>query len=63
MMDPTRNLEAITYQEGRAPVPTEGRALMRYRNSFTGEVVETKGKNNKKLREWSAAHGPKLVDS
>lgn len=56
-------LQALTCQESPMPVAPKGRNLMRYRNPFTGEVVETKGANNKKIREWKSAHGRELVDS
>ncbi|WP_372242356.1 hypothetical protein [Pseudomonas sp. ANT_J12] len=35
---------------------------MLYRNPFTSEVIETKGTNNKKLREWKSSHGSKIVE-
>lgn len=43
--------------------PHRGRALMRYRNPSTGEVVETKGTNHKKIREWRKAHGRQTVET
>lgn len=52
-------LQSVTPQED---IP-KGRALMRYRNPFTGEVIETKGTNNKKLREWKSSHGSQTVES
>lgn len=39
------------------------KSLKKYRNPFTGEVIETKGFNNKKIREWKAAHGREEVES
>lgn len=34
-----------------------------YNNPHTGEVVETRGANHKKLREWRLAHGSEEVSS
>ena len=41
----------------------KGRNLMRYRNPFTGEVVETKGGNHKILKDWKAEYGSDTVES
>lgn len=45
--------------------PTECRSssLKRYKNPFTGEVVETKGFNNKKIRAWKSAYGRDTVET
>ena len=55
-------LQSVTPQEALITPATKGRALMRYRNPFTGEVIETKGPNNKKLREWKTSHGRQTVE-
>jgi hypothetical protein len=34
-----------------------------YKNPHTGEVVETKGGNQKTLKEWKAKHGADTVES
>jgi len=34
-----------------------------YKNPHTGEVVETKGGNQKTLKEWKAEHGSATVES
>lgn len=34
-----------------------------YKNPYTGEVVETKGGNQKTLKEWKVEHGPDVVES
>jgi hypothetical protein len=34
-----------------------------YKNPHTGEVVETKGGNQKTLKEWKAEHGSDTVES
>lgn len=50
---------AAAPQKGtRAP-----RALKRYSNPHTGEVVETKGGNHKMLKAWKAEHGSDAVES
>jgi len=53
----------------RAPVvkPKTGsrkpRQLKVYKNPHTGEVVETKGGNQKTLKEWKTKHGAATVES
>lgn len=39
------------------------RALKRYKNPKTGEVVETKGGNHKVLKAWKEEHGAETVES
>ncbi|RON48717.1 histone-like nucleoid-structuring protein, MvaT/MvaU family [Pseudomonas frederiksbergensis] len=38
------------------------RELKVYKNPNTGEVIETKGGNNKALKEWKAKHGADVVE-
>lgn len=33
------------------------------KNPYTGEIVETKGGNHKKLKEWKADHSSDIVES
>lgn len=56
-------LQTITANEKSDPDVTKGRSVMRYRNPFTSEVVETKGTNHKKLREWKSVHGRQVVET
>lgn len=56
-------LQAFTCQESPVPATLKGRNLTRFRSPFTGEIIETKGTNNKKLREWKSAHGRELVEA
>lgn len=39
------------------------RALKRYLNPHTNEVVETKGGNQKTLKAWKEEHGAEVVES
>lgn len=39
------------------------RTLKRYKNPHTGEVVETRGGNNKTLKEWKDKYGKNTVMS
>lgn len=39
------------------------RALKRYRNPHTDEIVETKGGNHKTLNAWKKEHGAEAVNS
>lgn len=56
-------LQRISANAKADPETSKGRPLMRYQNPFTGEVVETKGTNHKKLREWKATHGRQAVEA
>ncbi|MDH1869262.1 DNA binding protein [Pseudomonas chengduensis] len=50
-----------------AATPTKGarreRAVKRYKNPNTGEVIETKGGNHKVLKAWKAEHGAEAVEA
>jgi len=39
------------------------RALKRYKNPHSGEIVETKGGNHRVLKEWKAEYGAATVES
>lgn len=64
-----RDIIAIVDPDSRKPVtyqPTNSRAqraVKIYRNPNTGESVETKGGNHKKLKEWKLAHGADVVET
>lgn len=55
-------LQSVIPQEEVIIPATKSRALMRYSNPFTGEIIETKGTNNKKLREWKSTYGSQTVE-
>lgn len=60
LLDP----EAGKTQKSAAAKPARReRALKRYKNPKTGEVLETKGGNNKQLRAWKEEHGAETVES
>lgn len=46
-----------------AKAPRKERAVKRYHNPHTGEVVETKGGNHKTLKEWKQQYGSDVVES
>ncbi|BBI63404.1 transcriptional regulator MvaT [Vreelandella sulfidaeris] len=48
--------KAINKDDGR-----KKRTLKVYKNPHTGEFVETRGGNNKKIQEWKAEHGNEEV--
>ncbi|NJP03624.1 DNA binding protein [Pseudomonas sp. hsmgli-8] len=41
----------------------KARTLKRYKHPDTGEVVETKGGNNKTLKAWKEEHGSEMVEA
>jgi hypothetical protein len=59
-------LDPQTTARRQAAAPTgstrKPRELKVYKNPYTGEVVETKGGNNKVLKEWKAKHGADVVE-
>lgn len=58
ILDPATTTKAPLGKQKRAE-----RELKTYKNPETGEVVETKGGNNKVLKEWKAKHGAETVNS
>jgi Skp family chaperone for outer membrane proteins len=64
-----RNVIALLdpYAGKTAAAPVKGsrreRAIKRYRNPNTGEVLETKGGNHKVLKAWKQQYGAELVES
>lgn len=59
-------LEPQTTARRQAAAPAvstrKPRELKVYKNPNTGEVIETKGGNNKALKEWKAQHGADVVE-
>lgn len=61
MLDPSYTAQkggkkATNKDDGR-----KKRTLKVYKNPHTGEFVETRGGNNKKIQEWKAEHGNEEV--
>jgi len=59
---------AATSARSAAPSPAGGgarrkRKLKIYKNPHTGEVVETRGGNQKTLKAWKDQHGSETVES
>ncbi|WP_280553905.1 histone-like nucleoid-structuring protein, MvaT/MvaU family [Halomonas sp. 25-S5] len=55
-----------TAAQSTASSPSTGRAkrkLKIFKNPNTGEVVETRGGNQKTLKAWKAEHGAEVVES
>ncbi|HDS1725598.1 DNA binding protein [Pseudomonas putida] len=50
-------------QEKTVAIPRRPRALKRYKNPHSGEVVETKGGNHRVLKEWKVEYGAATVES
>ena len=59
LLDPNAGKSAVASVKGAR----RERALKRYKNPNTGEVVETKGGNNKTLKAWKAEYGAEKVES
>ena len=58
----------LASKPGRAPTTPQKstrkvRTVKAYKNPHTGEFIETKGGNHKKLKEWKEEHGSDTVES
>lgn len=62
MLDPQVSRAPVAKADGRKG-PRAPRALKRYLNPHTQEVVETKGGNHSTLKAWKAEHGAQEVES
>ncbi|UVL93518.1 DNA binding protein [Pseudomonas siliginis] len=60
-------LDPLSIKRGVASTATLGsrktRALKTYKNPHTGEVLKTKGGNQKILKEWKIKYGSDVVES
>jgi len=59
LLDPKADKGAVAPAKGAR----RERALKKYKNPETGEVVETKGGNHKVLKAWKEKHGAEKVES
>lgn len=56
--------EVLLSEEKLASVAnTTSKPLRRYRNPHTGEVVETRGSNHSRLKEWKKEYGAVVLSS
>ena len=60
ILDPQAGRTQVQMQ---AKAPRKERAVKRYSNPHTGEVVETKGGNHKTLKDWKQQYGSDVVES
>lgn len=58
LLDPSAGKGAVAPVKG----PRRERTLKRYKNPNTGEVVETKGGNQKTLKAWKQEFGADVVE-
>lgn len=59
LLDPNASKSSVAPVKGAR----RERALKRYKNPETGEVVETKGGNHKVLKAWKEQYGAETVES
>ncbi|UBM24158.1 DNA binding protein [Pseudomonas sp. p1(2021b)] len=59
ILDPHSAVQAV----GQVPAKRKPRAVKVYKNPHTDEVIETKGGNHKRLKEWKAQYGAATVES
>lgn len=63
MLDPTYTASKGGKKATSADDGRKKRTLKVYKNPHTGEVVETRGGNNKTIQHWKAEHGNEEVVS
>lgn len=63
ILDPERSTNTAR-KSNSAPVPQQRRqrAVKRYKHPETGEVIETRGGNQKLLKTWKSEHGADTVE-
>jgi hypothetical protein len=60
---PTLEPKGAKSAKSSEPIPRQKRRVKRYTNPHNGEMIETKGGNNKVLQEWKKEHGNDTVES
>lgn len=63
ILDPESAHGAVVRATGTGRAKRRLRVVKVYKNPHTGEVVETKGGNQKTLKSWKAEHGSAAVES
>ena len=57
-------LQSLSPQDTPAlPGARKARKVKRYKNPHTGEVIETRGGNQKTLKAWKEKHGSDVVEA
>jgi len=62
ILDPQAN-RRVAAPVASEKAPRRARQAKQYKNPHSGEVIETKGGNHKKLKEWKAEFGSDEVES
>lgn len=62
ILDPQANRRAAA-PAAAEKAPRRARQVKLYKNPHSSEVIETKGGNHKKLKEWKAEYGADEVES
>ncbi|PKM28795.1 MAG: transcriptional regulator [Gammaproteobacteria bacterium HGW-Gammaproteobacteria-11] len=63
-MNMSEVLQILSPQDTPAlPGTRKARKVKRYKNPHTGEVIETKGGNQKTLKAWKEEHGSDVVEA
>lgn len=55
----TANISATAAEKA----PRRERKVKKYKNPHNGELIETKGGNHRRLKEWKKEHGADVVES
>lgn len=63
ILDPASARGAVARATGTGRAKRRLRVVKVYKNPHTGEVVETKGGNQKTLKAWKAQYGSDVVES
>lgn len=60
ILDPSASSRKAS--SAQQPTVRKARAIKRYKNPQTNEIIETKGGNHKVLKAWKAEHGSEAVE-
>jgi hypothetical protein len=63
ILDPNVGSKGSKGGAPEAKATRRARTVKIYKNPNSGEVIETKGGNHKKLKQWKAEHGSDTVES
>jgi hypothetical protein len=63
IIDPQMARSPQAKGEPKVATSRRERKVKQYKNPFSGEMIETKGGNNKILKQWKAEHGAEEVES
>ncbi|OSR66125.1 hypothetical protein BV326_04943 [Pseudomonas syringae pv. actinidiae] len=63
LLDPGQDVSSLEPKsENKLKATRSARSVKRYRHPSSGELIETRGANHKRLKEWKAQYGSDTVE-